>query len=269
MKYDLHLYHRFLDEAGDTTFYGKGKNVILGDEGVSKAFILGIVKFKEPLDVVRSRIRILQQEVVNDPYFIDDTRIQKRIVKSGFYFHASNDRPEVRKIFFEYIKSVDCSAEVIVGRKILEIYNTKHRGVETEFYADLLSHILKSKLNLPKLVLNIAERGDSTKNRTLQFALHKAIERKTKSGKAIQSERSINFNVQNHIQEPLLNIADYICWAVQKVFEKGDIAAYNYIQEKISLVIDVYDSKNYENHQNFYRRGRKLTAENKISPLIH
>ncbi len=38
------FYHRFLDEAGDTTFFGKGKIPIVGSAGVSKAFILGMVK---------------------------------------------------------------------------------------------------------------------------------------------------------------------------------------------------------------------------------
>lgn len=48
--------HRFLDEAGDTTFFGKKKKVILGDIGVSKCFILGMVKFKEPLDFIRKNL---------------------------------------------------------------------------------------------------------------------------------------------------------------------------------------------------------------------
>ena len=39
----LKEYHRFLDESGDTTFYGKGKRVIIGENGVSKCFILGTV----------------------------------------------------------------------------------------------------------------------------------------------------------------------------------------------------------------------------------
>jgi hypothetical protein len=40
--------HRFLDEAGDTAFYGRGKKIIIGTEGVSKCFIIGMVKFREP-----------------------------------------------------------------------------------------------------------------------------------------------------------------------------------------------------------------------------
>ncbi len=43
----LKVYHRFLDESGDTTFYGKKKRVIVGENGVSKSFILGMVKLKQ------------------------------------------------------------------------------------------------------------------------------------------------------------------------------------------------------------------------------
>lgn len=53
---DIATIHRYLDEAGDTTFFGKGKVDILGQNGVSKSFILGLVKLKEPLVGVRNTI---------------------------------------------------------------------------------------------------------------------------------------------------------------------------------------------------------------------
>lgn len=37
----LKVYHRFLDESGDTTFYGKKKRIIVGDNGVSKNIYSG------------------------------------------------------------------------------------------------------------------------------------------------------------------------------------------------------------------------------------
>ncbi|MCK6691268.1 MAG: hypothetical protein L6Q97_04110 [Thermoanaerobaculia bacterium] len=96
-------YHRFLDEAGDTTFYSKEKVPIVGENGVSLCFILGMVKFKEPLEPIRRRIVELQNEVVNDPYFKEIPSINKKVREGGFYFHATDDIPEVRKIFFDYI----------------------------------------------------------------------------------------------------------------------------------------------------------------------
>ena len=37
-------FHRFLDETGDTTFYGKGRKLIVGQDGVSLSFGLGMVR---------------------------------------------------------------------------------------------------------------------------------------------------------------------------------------------------------------------------------
>lgn len=38
-KKDIKHNHRFLDEAGDTAFYGKGKTSILGTAGVSNCLL--------------------------------------------------------------------------------------------------------------------------------------------------------------------------------------------------------------------------------------
>ena len=61
--------HRFLDEAGDTTVYGKGKTDVIGMDGVSCCFIIGMVKFKEPLELVRNKIKEMQISIANDPYY--------------------------------------------------------------------------------------------------------------------------------------------------------------------------------------------------------
>lgn len=59
LKKGIKTNHRILDEAGDTAFYGKGKKAIIGNEGVSNCFMIGMVKFKEPLQGVRDRVQNL------------------------------------------------------------------------------------------------------------------------------------------------------------------------------------------------------------------
>ena len=63
-------------------------------------------------------------------------------------------------------------------------------------------------------------------------------------------------------------VADYICWAVQRVFELGDLRFYNYLREtKIRTVIDLYDREKWQGNRNFYDGKRNpLTAANKIQP---
>ncbi|MBX3257979.1 MAG: hypothetical protein KF862_27860 [Chitinophagaceae bacterium] len=100
-----------------------------------------------------------------------------------------------------------------------------------------------------RLVLNIAEKGTSTKNNNLDLALEKAKERfagklTRKSINESEDFASVNvykrgdiktgivFNVTKPVQEPLLNIADYLCWTIQRVFEKGETRYYDYMMEK-------------------------------------
>ena len=258
--------HRFLDEAGDTTFYGKGKVNALGQQGVSLAFGLGMVKFNADLKAVREAVVELQKSVEADGYLNTIPSVQKKMAKGGFHFHATDDSPEVRERMFKFIKAVDCSAEIVVGRKIPALFARKHNGKESEFYADLLSHLVKTKLKQDqKLVLNISERGPSTKNANLELALQKAVDRFGKKWDVTEIRSQVVFNVQTPRTEPLLNVADYLCWAVQRVFERGEMRHYEFVQDKVSLVVDLYDSANYEGSRNYYTRSRPLTAANKLT----
>lgn len=147
------------------------------------------------------------------------------------------------------------------------MFALKHHHREAEFYADVLSHLLKNKLKLgEKIVLNIAERGASTRNVNLQLALTKAVERFEKKWSAEEISSLVVFNVQNHHPEPLLNVADYLCWSVQCVFERGETRYYDFLDDRIRLVVDLYDSAGYEGRRNYYRGPHRLTAANRMSP---
>ena len=98
--------------------------------------------------------------------------VRKKIDKAGFHFHATDDPPEVRQLMYKFIAGLDVSVEVVVARKIPNLYATKHNGKEAEFYADVLSHLIKNKMKMnQKLVLNIAQRANCTKNQNLDVAL--------------------------------------------------------------------------------------------------
>ena len=260
---DSFTHHRFLDEAGDTTFYGKGKISVIGNEGSSHSFILGMLKINEPLDTGRKKIIELQQAIAEDSYFRGVPSIEKMKASCGYFLHAKNDLPEVKKMAFELIKNIDCSFEAVVGRKIPTLYESKHNGKEAEFYADLLSHLLKKKLNAySKLVLNISHRSKCTTHTNLQKGLSKAITRAQTKTPDKANDCRVVFNVQQPTAEPILNISDYFCWAVQRVFERGEIRYYEYISDKIALVQDLYDFEKWKSGGNYYNRQKKLSSDN-------
>ncbi len=45
-------------------------------------------------------------KVINDNYYYKIRCIQKKKTKSGYFFHATDDIPEVRKLVFEFINSI-------------------------------------------------------------------------------------------------------------------------------------------------------------------
>jgi uncharacterized phage-like protein YoqJ len=94
--------------------------------------------------------------------------------------------------------------------------------------------------------------------------LTKAVEASKKNNPNKDNNCKVVFNVQQPTHEPILNIADYFCWAVQRVFEKGETRYYDFISEKVSTIIDLYDSEKWANNLNYYGRKRKLTKENLI-----
>ena len=129
---------------------------------------------------------------------------------------------------------------------------------------------MKDNLNEhERIVLNIAEKGSSTRTHNLDLALEKAKDRFAEQYRENELITKIVFNIQNPYLEPLLNIADYLCWAVQRVFEKGEDRYYHLIKSKITLVVDLYDTENYANFGNYYDNVKNpLTVKNKISPHL-
>jgi hypothetical protein len=266
---DVEVRHRFLDEMGDSTFYGKGRKLILGQEGVSLSFGLGIVRIDRPLEKVREEVMALQRQVESDPLLNTIPSVQKRSTSGGFFFHACKDSPEVRAVLLRYIRELPCEAEVVLARKIPALFERQHHSREEEFYGDLLAHLVKNRLKPPgTLVLNVAERGSSTREKVLTEALQLAKERAAKKwGEENVCTRAV-FNVQNPRTEPLLTVSDYLCWAVQRVFEKGETRHYNYLAQKIRLVVDLYDRAKYDGNRNYYDKKNPLTAENQLGPPI-
>lgn len=264
----LETAHRFLDEAGDTTFFGKGGQLILGTEGVSLIFGMTIVRIDRPLAEVRAEITALQKQVETDPLLNTIPSVVKRAQRGGFFFHACKDMPEVRTVFLRYLRELPCEAEVVIARKIPSLLTLKHHGKDDEFYADVLSHLIKNRLKRPqRLVLNIAQRGSSTRAKVLEDALGKAAGRAGKRWTSDELKGEVVFNIQTPLTEPLLNVADYLGWSVQRVFERGETRFYDYLREKIRLVVDLYDSENYAGNRNYYDHQRNpLTAKNKLGP---
>ena len=225
--------HYFVDEAGDMTFFGKGHVSIVGTDGVSNHFMIGMVHIKEDLTSMRRKVKLLADEVLADPYFKNIPSIQRKLAYSNqFYFHATDDLPEVRMLFYKLIASIDCTFEVVVAPKVPSRFVNKHHKKESEFYADMLSHLLENKLTHQHKI-TVARIGSTLKINHLQDGFKRAIKRLQQQDDGIFETK---FIIENQFAEPLLNIADYFCWAVQRLIEKNESRFYKFLESQITRV---------------------------------
>ena len=74
-----------------------------------------------------------------------------------------------------------------------------------------------------------------------------------------ENTNNIRVIVQKSSEEPMLWAVDYVLWTIQRAYEKGEFRYYNYLKDKISLVIDIFDKDKYPD--NYYTQKNLLEAK--------
>lgn len=235
----------------------------IGTKGVSRCFMIGMVHVKANLEETRGKIRDFCQSVDHNKFFQAFESVHKRTTQAfcGYYPHASKDPAELRYEFLCFMSHLDFSAQVVVGRKIPSIFIKEHNQQPSEFYADMMSNLLKDKAKVNPLIVDVAERGSSTSNVNLQEAVTLAHTRSLRGSRTKELKNDIKFNVQPYDHELLLALADYSLWTVQRVYEKGDDKYLGLLDGKVALVLDLYDNTRYERHLNYYTKYNRLTPQ--------
>lgn len=250
----------FVDEAGDPTFYNSKGEYIVGQEGCSKVLLLGFIRTEKPKELRKSLAR-LHKEIMADEYLKSIPSIAKKTSKG---FHAKDDCPEVREKVFKLITQLDFSAEFIVARKIESLFINKHKRKENIFYDDLITHLFRNKLHLAeKNTVYFATRGSKNRQAPLEDAIQVAINLFEEKWD-IKNESDTIVYAQKPSDEPCLQIVDYMNWAVQRAFHKEEERYFEFVKDKVSFLLDIYDFQKYP--KNFYNRQNAFSL-NKISPV--
>ncbi len=256
---DVKTQYFFVDEAGDSTFYDRYGRYIVGKEGCSKILLLGFIKTTNP-EPLRNAIFKLHEEIKNDEYLKDIPSLKK----SHLAFHAKDDTPEIREKVYKTILGLDFKAEFIVARKIENIFKVRHKGKENLFYDDLIIKLFKNKLHVAEQIfIYFAVRGNKTRQAPLEEAIQTA-KNSFETEHKMKIDSKIAILPQSPYGEACLQIVDYMNWAIQRAFVRGEDRYYKFIESKVKFVCDVYDTDKYPN--NFYSRGNTFSI-NKISPL--
>jgi hypothetical protein len=249
----------FVDESGDPYFYDRYGSLIVGNEGCSKILLLGFIRTDNPQHI-RKTIKELQQRVSSDPYL----RAIPSVKKSILSFHATDDSPEVREKVFKVILTMPFKSEFIVARKLESVFTSRHKRSPDLFYDDLFTKLFRNQLHQSeKNVIYFSVRGNRARQLPIENAIRAAILAFEEQWRT-KVETEVSLFPQRPEGEPCLQVVDYMNWAVQRAFVKGEMRYLDFVGEKISLIVDVYDFDKYP--KNYYSRNNPFDL-NKISPL--
>jgi hypothetical protein len=108
-----------------------------------------------------------------------------------------------------------------------------------------------------------SQRGSRTRQAQLEQAVRRGVAR-FESRWATQVKSMIRVEPQTAVGEPCLQVIDYMNWAVYRAFVKGEMRYYHSVEDKVSLLVDLYDVSRYP--RNWYTRENPFDIE-KASPL--
>lgn len=170
----------------------------------------------------------------------------------------------MREKFYKLIKNLEFKAEFYIGRKNERIFKKIHKGKERLFYDDMIIKLFKNKLHkTPNNKIYFAIRGNRKRQKPLEEAINTAkltFERKWN----VEINSNCEVIPQSPVGEPCLQIIDYLNWTVYRAYTKGEDRYLNFIKEKVSLLVDIYDTEKYP--KNYYNK-RNIFSLKKISPL--
>lgn len=272
MTENKYVRYYYVDEAGDLTFFNKKGRLLLGQEGVSYTFMLGLIHLDNP-QLAKEKLESLRANLLADPELSKIPSMQPEKKKTALLFHAKNDHPKVRERVFEILPTLGVKVQIAIRRKdslatnARKIYEEKGDKIKSsDIYDKLVIQAFKNMLHqADENHIIFAKLGTSERRKALADAIRgakKSFEKKWKKG----FDKPVTIDVKESSEEIGLQIIDYYLWAVQRLYEKGEDKYFKLLEKDYSVIADLDDKrKNWGGA--WYTRSNPLTLE-KIKPLV-
>jgi hypothetical protein len=256
----------FVDEAGDPVLFSGSGQVLIGTNGCSRFFALGVLDVADPARLA-SELTDLRNKLIADPFFATVPSMSAADKKTALAFHAKDDLPEVRREVFQLLLRHDIKFSAIVRDKaaILSYVRGRNQNSSTyrynpnELYDYMVRRLFKERLHKhSKCHIFFARRGNSDRTAALTKALHAARTRFTQST-GIASASEIFVIPASPLQQAPLQATDYFLWALQRAFERGEDRYLQYVWGKCSLIVDADDTR-HAKYGEFYTQKKPLTS---------
>ncbi len=262
--------HYFVDEAGDLTLFNKRGSSIVGQEGVSRVFMVGVAYLPHP-EEANKLLTDLRTHLMKDPYFKDVPSMRPDAQKTALLFHAKNDLPEVRREMFTLLPKLNAEVQIAVRRK--EELVSAARISQTQFGKKLSVSVIYDDL-VKRLFKNLLHQADCNR---IVFAKHSKWGRREALANAIAKAKH-NFerkwNISSNRPTDLLSgtpeeyaglqVIDYYLWALQRLYERKEDRFYELLAADYKLVMDLDDTTN-KKYGEWYSKQNPLVLK-KLKP---
>jgi len=255
----------FVDEAGDAVLFDAKGRVIVGTEGCSRFFILGLADIPDP-DALGRDLDQLRARLLADPYFKDVPSMQPQARKTALAFHAKDDLPEVRREVFTLLLHHQVRFFAVVrnkGRLVDYVRQRNERDAAYHYSPNELYDYLVRRLSRDRLhqddeyAIFFARRGKSDRTAALLEALQ-AARRRFAQRWGILTEAPIHVLPASPDRVPGLQAADYLLWALQRLYERREDRYLAFLWDSFSLVHDLDDTR-HASYGEYYTKKRPLT----------
>ncbi len=242
--------HYFVDEAGDLTLFNRRGQIIVGQPGVSRCFMVGVAHVPDPVAAGRA-LSDLRAELLADPYFNNVPSMRLEAGKTAKCFHAKDDLPEVRREVFKLLPRLGAKVQVAVRRKTqlaeaarLMFRASGRRMPEHDIYDDLVKRLFKNLLHkADQNRILFARRGKSLRQDALERAIRKA-QRNFESTYGISADRPTTLRSNYPSESAGLQVIDYYLWALQRLYERGEDRFFQLLADDFRLIMDLDDNRN-------------------------
>jgi hypothetical protein len=255
----------FVDEAGDGSLFNRKGHVIVGDEGCSRFFMLGMLDVADPAGLAE-RLDSLRKALVKEPYFKGVPSMQPDAGKTAIAFHAKDYLPEIRREVFAVLAQADVGFQAVVKRKqtVVEYVLSRNAGSgayhyhPNELYDFTVRRLFKQLLHTETLYnVCFARRGNSDRTGALRSALQAAQQRFSQE-MGLGADSAFTVWPCPSARCACLQAVDYFLWALQRLYERREERYLAAIWDRCKLVMDVDDTREAR-YGVYYTKRRPLS----------
>lgn len=255
----------FVDEAGDLTLFDRKGRVLLGREGVSNYFIVGVVHIAD-VEAAQQKLESLRTELLADPYFRGVPSMQPESRKTALVFHAKDDLPEVRREVFKLLPALDVKVVAAIRHKTALVSEAqslfKYGGKlqADDVYDEMVKRLFRNLLHTADANdICFARRGKSERAEALTTAIDKAKSAFNQRWKR-QIDKPTHVWAAFPSQSAGLQVVDYYLWALQRLYEVGEERFFRLVARDYRLIMDL-DDKRRKPYGEWYSDRNPLTLE--------